>query len=103
MERDRLDDFILAVNEAVTNVFRHAYRDRGDGGPCRVRVVRRLDGIAAMVEDDGDGFDPRQGYETQPAGESGRGFAIIRALVDELDCDVTETGGGHIEMRVALT
>lgn len=104
---DRLDDFVLAVNEAVANVFRHAYDNDngtgdGDRGTCHVAVRRRPDAIVAIIEDDGDSFDPRCGYDTEPADESGRGFTIIRSLVDTFVCDVTSSGGGHIEMRLAL-
>lgn len=98
---EKLDDFVLAVNEAVANVFRHAYRSGGGAG-CRVAVARQSDSIVAVVEDDGDGFDPRRGHDEMPADESGRGFMIIRSLVDELICDVTDSGGGHIEMRLGL-
>ncbi len=98
---DRLDDFVLAVNEAVANVFRHAYPD-GDHRGCRVRVARHPEALVATIEDDGESFDPRSGYATMPKDESGRGFRMIRSLVDALVCDVTDSGGGRIEVHLAL-
>jgi anti-sigma regulatory factor (Ser/Thr protein kinase) len=98
---ERLDDFVLAVNEAVANVFRHAYPP-GVPGSCHVAVARTDDSIIAIVEDDGDQFDPRRGYEELAADESGRGFMIIRSLVDDFVCDVTDGGGGHIELRLGI-
>jgi anti-sigma regulatory factor (Ser/Thr protein kinase) len=102
---DKLDDFVLAVNEAVANVFRHAYRPEQEGG-CQVVVTRLPDALVAVIEDDGDTFDAVRAHGVppmgHPMGESGRGFGIIRSLVDDFVCDVTDSGGGRMELRLAL-
>ena len=42
------------VQEALTNIVKHA-----DATSISVSVVRRVSGVAAVIEDDGAGFDPR--------------------------------------------
>ena len=42
------------VQEALTNIVKHA-----DAKSISVSVVRRVTGVAAVIEDDGAGFDPR--------------------------------------------
>ncbi len=51
------------VQEAMTNVVRHAHATRVD-----VLSERRADRVMVMVEDDGDGFDPKR---VQRAGQLG--------------------------------
>ena len=57
IDADLMDDIVLAVSEAATNVAVHAYRDR----PGSVTIVARLDDDArleVLVRDHGCGITP---------------------------------------------
>src|SRR5918996_5804765 len=77
-----VDDVVLALSEACTNVLLHAgvadeydVRFHLEGQRCRIRVV-----------DVGHGFDSAalRRHGTQPEAERGRGLTLMRALVDQV-------------------
>jgi anti-anti-sigma factor len=77
----------IAVLEAVSNAIQHAYPEKAGG---RVRVEGALDGsgrLSLTISDDGrwrvPGPDPRG---------RGRGLAMIRACVDEVEIERTPVG-----------
>ena len=87
--------FETALIELTTNVLRHA--DLGDGVTCGLRLEVNHDCIDARLEDTGApatelietplDADAQLGTRSMPdeLSESGRGIALIQALVDELD------------------
>lgn len=79
---DDAADIKLAITEACANVVRHAV----DSGDYTVAIVMGSEECQIEVADLGPGFDPPNLDEQQPAPgeESGRGLALMRALVDEL-------------------
>jgi serine/threonine-protein kinase RsbW len=92
LDPEVLADLKLAVTEACANAARHAYEDEG-------RVTLRLTAdeseVRIEIEDEGAGF---AGIHAQPEPEllpeDGMGFAIIRAVVDELQVGSGEGGRG---------
>ena len=81
---DQIEDIRLAVGEAGANAIRHGAAAQ----PCkiRVRMEKRGGSLRVSITDRGCGFDPAS---VRPAAagsleESGRGIAIMRALVDEV-------------------
>src|SRR3954454_22570516 len=56
---DALAAVSLAVSEAVTNAVLHAYLDRDEPGPIRVRARRETDAVIVEVADEGRGMVPR--------------------------------------------
>jgi two-component system, NarL family, sensor histidine kinase DevS len=62
------------VQESLTNILKHA-----DAHNISVSVARRASGVAAVIEDDGDGFDPRA------AREDGVGLLGMRERLALLD------------------
>jgi anti-sigma regulatory factor (Ser/Thr protein kinase) len=78
----------VAVEEAVTNVCRHAYREAS--GEVRLRLRRSAGALVVEVEDDGPSFDPLSHPEPDvnaPLAErsiGGLGILMIRKLVDEV-------------------
>jgi serine/threonine-protein kinase RsbW len=78
----------LAVEEAVTNLCRHAYR--GVEGDFTLRITTSADAFAIELEDAGPPFDPLAakppdlslGLEQRRPG--GLGIFLIRRSVDEL-------------------
>ena len=101
LDDEAAGDLVLAVTEAFANVVRHAY-PRGVRGTCRVRVVRHLDALEVAVEDDGRGVGASRALGDRPADESGRGFTVMRGLVDQLRCGPTPTGGTRVVMQKLL-
>jgi serine/threonine-protein kinase RsbW len=79
-------EFVVAVNEAVTNAIRHGSPDE-DG---TIGVSLECDGgsIVCSVSDCGP-FVPASQRSGPTSDEGGRGFAFMTALTDELELVVT--------------
>ena len=78
-------DFVYAVNEAVTNAIKHG-RAEADG---HIGVAIDCDGdtlVCAVT--DGGPFLPPPGFASSTLPESGRGFAFMAALTDELELSI---------------
>lgn len=91
----RLDGFVLAVNEIMTNAVRHG------GGHGRVRLWRTATGLRCEIHDDGaDGRPARLNGHALPPTEAtgGRGLWLARRLCDSFDVETGRDG-----TRVALT
>ena len=82
---------MLAIEEAVTNVIRHAFADLPS--PHVLRVELEVDGetLTASVIDNGRPFDPSTVPEpdlTKPLGErepGGLGVHLMRGVMDRID------------------
>lgn len=83
--------FETALIELVSNVVRHA--DDGTGVSCSLRIDASRGEVEARLSDSGVPGDIELGDATMPGGdaESGRGLALIKSLVD--DVDYTRTAG----------
>ena len=78
--RDRL---VLAVDEACTNIIRHAYGGECDGG-IGIRVSRADDVLSFELTDDAPCVDPGR-MRPKPLGEcraGGLGIALIDTVMD---------------------
>ncbi|MCZ6818593.1 MAG: ATP-binding protein, partial [Calditrichaeota bacterium] len=51
--------FKLAVDEASTNIIRHAYRDSGTQGLITLRAIVKKNSLTLSVIDQGVYFDPK--------------------------------------------
>ncbi|MGH3112834.1 MAG: ATP-binding protein, partial [Gaiellaceae bacterium] len=73
VDEDMCADAELLVSELVTNGIQH-----GPGGASWIDVRVRMDGSGLTVEvsDDGEGFDPDQFAEPDPARAGGWGLAL---------------------------
>jgi anti-sigma regulatory factor (Ser/Thr protein kinase) len=85
---ERLDDFVVAVNELLTNAVRHG------GGGGRLQLWREPDAVVCEVRDEGpglpvDGFDHRN--RPAPDQPGGRGLWLAGRLTDSFE---TTTGDG---------
>jgi serine/threonine-protein kinase RsbW len=98
LKQQRLDDFILAVNEIMTNAVRHA------GGDGVLTLWHQDSALHCAVSDDGPGIPPEQinGHTKPPAfALSGRGLWLARRLCDKLTI-TTGPGGTTVRLAIAL-
>jgi serine/threonine-protein kinase RsbW len=80
----------LALDEIVSNVIRHGWKDGGEH-QIQVQVYRRGDEVCAEVEDDGLPFNPLEApapdvtrpLEERPVG--GLGIHLVRHIMDGLE------------------
>jgi len=86
----------VAVGEATTNAVEHAYVGAETG---LVRLTARLDAdgvLFVQVIDEGRWRPP-----SEHGGRRGRGFALMRATMDEVDVR-PGSGGTTVRLRLAL-
>lgn len=81
--QETVDDVALALSEACTNVVEHAADDDEyevhldvDGEECSIRVMNTADGVDA---------ESLKGVLPDTTSMSGRGVAIMRAVMDRVD------------------
>ncbi|MER7890538.1 ATP-binding protein [Micromonospora sp. NPDC094482] len=85
----RLDDFVLAVNELITNAVRHG------GGSGSLRLWQRGERLVCEVADHGHGISARRlGDRSRPEPEiaGGWGLWLARQLSDTMEVESGETG-----------
>jgi serine/threonine-protein kinase RsbW len=88
MDAERLDDFIIAVNEVMTNAVRH-------GGGIGRLLLWRDGALLCQIVDRGPGFDPTaylQPTRPQPSASGGMGIWLARQACDELRVHSGPTG-----------
>ncbi|MGX6605869.1 ATP-binding protein [Micromonosporaceae bacterium Da 78-11] len=92
---DRLDDFVVAVNELLTNAVRHG------GGGGRVSIRRVDDSVVCEVSDVGPGLaGPLPDRPARPAADEPGGWGLW--LAEELtDTFELATGVGGTTVRVS--
>jgi len=83
-------NILVAVQEMVTNVLRHAYAGAAEQ-PMEVEFSTDARGVTIVVRDRGPAFDPgsvadqRTRDEDFPSGEGGYGILIARTVMDEIE------------------
>ncbi|TDC82225.1 ATP-binding protein [Micromonospora sp. KC606] len=93
----RLDDFVLAVNELITNAVRHG------GGRGRLRLWQHVGAIVCEVADHGGGISAqRLGDRSRPAPDTagGWGLWLARELSDTME---VESGPAGTTVRISAT
>ncbi|MFG3707348.1 ATP-binding protein [Micromonospora sp. NPDC047670] len=91
----RLDDFVLAVNELITNAVRHG------GGRGWLRLWRQSGQLVCEVSDHGGGISAqRLGDRSRPAPDTagGWGLWLARELSDTMQVD---TGAAGTTVRIS--
>jgi len=78
-------EFVFAVNEAMTNAIKHGQAD--EQGTVGLRLAADGDALICTVSDSGPFVAPAE-IADPDFSESGRGFAFMAALVDELELSV---------------
>lgn len=95
-------DLKLAVDEACTNVIRHAYR--GQGGEIELVIEPVECGIQVVIHDWGVPFDPQSipvpnlalPLEERPLG--GLGLFFMRQVMDHVEYDFDQQHGNTLTM-----
>ncbi len=99
LETKATNDIVLATNEAVSNVIRHAHSNQPDT-IVQIQCSLLQDGIEISLLDQGAPFDVACVPYLDPAEErpGGRGVFLMRALVDALICCPRATGGNTLRL-----
>jgi anti-sigma regulatory factor (Ser/Thr protein kinase) len=98
-EAEEIDQLVLAVDEACTNVIRHAYAGVG-AGRIILTFTPSPDYFEVMIRDFGKGADPA-GFEGRDLDElrpGGLGIHFIKSVVDNLEYTVPPGGGTVLKM-----
>lgn len=83
---------VLAIDEACTNIIRHAHG--GEAKPVRLAMERRADRLVFVLIDQGGPCDPEliRGRVLREVRPGGLGVHIIREVFDLVDYSPMETG-----------
>jgi len=97
-----IDDVILAMDEACSNVLKHAFPDR-EADNYRLRADLQHDQILIEVLDEGIGFDvmskPRSRDDDGALPAGGRGLEVMRRLMTTVEVESpTATGGTRLRL-----
>ena len=89
-------DVILAVDEALTNVIRHAYG--GQEGKIRISYEDFVDCVEIAICDSGKKFDPTstKDPELPPKKPGGLGCFFIKTLMDKAEYHYDKTNGNRL-------
>ncbi len=87
---DDVNDIILAVDEACTNIIKHAYEWK-TGKPIHVQLAMKNRELLVSIIDEGKPFDP-DSYQVPTMQDqltrrkrSGYGILLIRKLMDQVE------------------
>ncbi len=100
IESAQTGQICLAVDEAITNIIRHAYAGRG--GPIRLRCARQAGSLLITLDDDGTQV-PLQTIRPRDLGDvkpGGLGVHLIQQVMDEAVWSHKPGGGTTLTMRV---
>ena len=98
-DAEETDKLVLAVDEACTNVIRHAYRDRSDGR-IAIRFTVEWGRLEIEIRDFGRGADPAtfRGRDFDELRPGGLGMHFIKSAVDEMEYGPQSSGGMVLKM-----
>ena len=88
------DEVLMAVGEVVANACRHGRRPTG-GGRVDVICTRRDRTVAITITDDGPGFDVESAIQPgvpDVLSQGGRGFFLMRQLMDKVNVESNDQG-----------
>ena len=97
-EKKNAEEILLAVDEALTNIIRHAYQ--GKPGKMTVSVAAVDDKIEIVLEDQGQKFDPTQvpSPELPRHKPGGLGIHFIRMIMDQMIYDDQGPAGNRLHL-----
>lgn len=97
-EKKATEEILLAVDEALTNIIRHAYQ--GGAGKITVSVAAADNMIEIILEDRGKKFDPTQvpPPELPRHKPGGLGVHFIRSIMDQMIYDDQGPAGNRLRL-----
>ena len=97
-EKKTTEEILLAVDEALTNIIRHAYQ--GKPGKMTVSVSAADDKIEIILEDQGVKFDPTQvpSPELPRHKPGGLGVHFIRTIMDQMIYEEQDPAGNRLRL-----
>jgi len=105
LERGRVDEIVLAVDESVTNAIRHSYQGRTDESVLII-LSSSDEWIQCDIIDQGKAAPPERITPKQPVAPSrddvqpgGLGVQLIHDVCDEAVFEPVEAGGNRVSMR----
>ena len=93
VEADTVDDVVLALDEACSNVLQHAFPS-GFPGSYELRADFRPEEVVIEVADEGVGFDAMDWRSSGPSDVAGRGLDIMRRVMTSVEVESPRQGGG---------
>jgi serine/threonine-protein kinase RsbW len=99
LDEDSTNAIVLALHEAISNVIRHAHRERPDA-LLQIQCFLGHDRVEIQVLDEGEPFDLAAVPWLDPAELrlGGRGVFLMRTLMDELSCQARGAHGNILRM-----
>jgi len=103
LSKEQTGELEVAVDEACTNVIRHAFPE-GAKGEITIVCSPVADGLLVRILDQGKLFDPQQGSKiamakrTQDPASGGMGLSLIRQLVDKVQYQWDEREGNQLTL-----
>jgi anti-sigma regulatory factor (Ser/Thr protein kinase) len=97
--REAIDRMVLAVDEACSNVIRHAYGNR-PGERIVLTFLVGSDRLEIQIRDFGSQADPA-GFKSRDLSDirpGGLGIHFIRSAMDEVRYELPESGGTLLRM-----
>lgn len=95
LTEDQSDNMAIAVTELVNNGIIHAHKQDASKN-VTIHVQYEEDRIIVSVQDEGEGFDPKDiANPTDPQNlwkQSGRGVFLVKNLIDEVEIESTPKG-----------
>lgn len=91
---DVIDEVLMAVGEVVANACRHGRAPSGQG-VVDLRCKRAERAVSVQITDDGPGFDVDEvlhGGVPDILSQGGRGFFLMRQLMDKVDVESGDSG-----------
>jgi anti-sigma regulatory factor (Ser/Thr protein kinase) len=91
---------VLALDEALANIIRHAYQGRSDG-PIELECRESADGLEVSMLDSGEPPDMSRicARETGSEEPGGLGTHIIRDVLDSVSYQRTESGNQFLATK----
>jgi len=91
---------VLAIDEAITNIIRHAYQGRSDG-LIELECRESADGLEFTVLDNGEPPDPSRICAREAGADKpgGLGTHIIRDVMDSVSYQRTESGNRFLAAK----
>lgn len=99
LDKTAADGVVLATNEAISNVIRHAHKKCPEA-PLQVQCFLHPDRIEIHILDEGEPFNLDSVPYLDP-GEiriGGRGVFLMRTLMDEISCEPRGERGNTLRM-----